>query len=129
MQQRTLALKQAEMRNRHRTTSTGETITHSNGPDETVAEVVAESIVAAMRSEWLPSKWLVRSVGERYFSPRQVALKYSVSYWTARRWIKSIMGDDERMTPKNKGRGKRHYRLRRVPQSLLEKHIDEFING
>jgi hypothetical protein len=52
-----------------------------------------------------------------------------VSRETARRWIMQILGDDVRMTPKNKGCGKRPYHLRRIPQSLLEKHLDQLLNG
>ena len=59
-----------------------------------------------------------------------IAEQYSVSEETARRWIKRILGDDVHMTPrKNKGRGKRPYHLRRIPESLLKKHLDELING
>jgi len=66
---------------------------------------------------------------ERWLSAKEIAAQYSVSYRTALRWIVHILGDDVRMTPKNKGRGKRPYRLRRIPQSLLEKNLDEFLNG
>jgi hypothetical protein len=41
-----------------------------------------------------------------------------------------ILGDDVRRdAPIKKGREKRPYRLRRIPQSLLEKHLDELMNG
>jgi transposase len=66
---------------------------------------------------------------EKWLSPKQIAEQYSVSYETARRWIMRVLRDDVTMTPKNKGRGKRPYRLRRVPRSLLEKHLDELLNG
>jgi predicted ArsR family transcriptional regulator len=66
---------------------------------------------------------------EVWLSPKQIAEQYSVNKETARRWIMRILGDDERITPRKKGRGVRPYRLRRIPQSLLEKHLDEFLNG
>jgi hypothetical protein len=77
-----------------------------------------------------PSDWELRSVGEIYLSPNQVAWKYNVSSSTARRWIRRIMGDEGKMgTELYKKQGKRSYRLRRVPRKLLEKWIDQFING
>jgi predicted ArsR family transcriptional regulator len=68
-------------------------------------------------------------VTEKYLSPKDIAVQFSVSKETARRWIMQILGDDVKLAPTKKGRGKRPYRLRRVAQSLLEKHLDELING
>ena len=106
MGRKTLEIMQPEMRERH-----------SKAP------------VDEKTSAQMPSEWLIRSVGERWLSPRQVSLKYSICYEKARQIIREIMGDDIRMSPREKGRKKRPYHLRRVPQSLLEKHIDEFLNG
>jgi predicted transcriptional regulator len=66
---------------------------------------------------------------EKWLGPKQIALQYNVSYRTALRWIKKLMGDDLRITPLKKGRTKRPYHLRRVPQSLLEQHISNLLNG
>jgi transposase len=66
---------------------------------------------------------------EKWLSPKQIAEQYNVSYETARRWIKRIFGDDVRMTPHYKGGGKRPYRMRRVPESVLEEHLPELLNG
>ena len=66
---------------------------------------------------------------EKLYSPRQIQEICGVSYEKARQIIRSIMGDDVRMTPREKGRKKRPYRLRRVPESLLRKHLAEFFNG
>jgi hypothetical protein len=57
-----------------------------------------------------------------------IAEQYSVDPSTARKWIKRILGDDVHTTRKNKGIGKRPYRLRRIPESVLKKHLDELIN-
>jgi transposase len=65
---------------------------------------------------------------EKWLSPKQIAEQYNVGRATARRWIMRILGDDVR-APKEKGRSKRPYRLRRIPQSLLEKNLDELLNG
>jgi transposase len=65
---------------------------------------------------------------EKWLSPKQIAEQYNVSYETARRWIKRVLGDDVRMSPRYKS-GKRPYRLRRVPESLLEEHLPELLNG
>ncbi len=66
---------------------------------------------------------------EKWLSPKQIAEQYSVDRETARRWIKRILGDDVHTTPKNRTAGKRPYRLRRIPESVLKKHLDELING
>ena len=65
---------------------------------------------------------------EKHYGPKQIAELYSVGRETARRWIMQMLGDDTEMIPKNRGRGKRKYRLRRVPQSVLEREIGNFIN-
>lgn len=65
---------------------------------------------------------------EKHYSPKQIAEMYGVGRETARRWIMQMLGDDVAMLPKNRGRGKRKYRLRRVPQSVLEREIDNYIN-
>jgi hypothetical protein len=65
---------------------------------------------------------------EQWYSPRQIAQSRNVSYDTARRWIMQILGDD--IAPgekKNKGRGKRHWHLRRLPESRLAE-LDQFMN-
>jgi transposase len=67
-------------------------------------------------------------VTEHWLSPKEIAEQYSVSKQTARRWIMRILGDDG-PTPIKKGREKRPRRLRRIAQSLLEKHLDELMNG
>jgi len=64
---------------------------------------------------------------ERWYSPKQIAELFSVSHETARRWIMAILGDDTAMIQKNKGRGKRSYRLRRLPESRLHE-LDQFMN-
>jgi hypothetical protein len=64
---------------------------------------------------------------EKLYSPRQIQEICGVSYGKARQIIRSIMGDDVRMTPRS-GK-KRPYHLRRVPESLLKKHLSEFFNG
>jgi len=67
---------------------------------------------------------------EIWLSAKMIAKKYSVSYQTARRWIMRLNGDETRKQPKKgDGRLSRPYHLRRVPQSLLEEHLDEFLNG
>jgi hypothetical protein len=66
---------------------------------------------------------------DRWVDANYVAAKYSVSYFTARRWIMAILGDDTAMIQKNKGRGKRPKRMRRISLSLLEKEVGRFING
>jgi DNA-binding GntR family transcriptional regulator len=63
---------------------------------------------------------------ERWLGPKQIAEQYSVSRDTARRWIMRLMGDE---VSKKEGRGKRPYRIRRIPQSLLERNLDELMNG
>jgi transposase len=65
---------------------------------------------------------------EKHYSPKEIAEIYSVGRETARRWIMQMLGDDVAMLPKNRGRGKRKYRLRRIPQSVLEREIGNFIN-
>lgn len=66
------------------------------------------------------------SSSEKWLSPKQIAEQYSVSYQTARRWIKRLMS--EPLAPRHKGRGKRPYSLRRIPQSVLEEHLSELMN-
>jgi hypothetical protein len=70
-----------------------------------------------------------KTLTEQWLSPKDIAAQYHVSYRTAVRWIMRILGDDVRMTDETKGRGKRPYRLRRIRQSLLEKNLDQFLNG
>jgi transposase len=60
---------------------------------------------------------------EKWLSPKQIAEQYSVSKWTARRWIMRILGDEK------KGREKRPRKLRRIAQSVLEEHLHELMNG
>ena len=123
MRRETLSIRQAKMRKRYSGAAKQE---NNNSKPDSADDVERGNQITIHQRR---SEQLLNSVGERYFSPEMVALKYSVSYSTARRWIKKIFGDDIRMTPRNRGRGKRPYRLRRVPRSLLEKYIDEFING
>lgn len=65
---------------------------------------------------------------EQWLGPKQIAAQYNVSYDTARRWIMRVMGDDERTRFRDRS-GKRPRKIRRVPRSLLEKNLDELING
>jgi hypothetical protein len=63
------------------------------------------------------------------YSAKRIAALYSVSYETARRWIMKILEDDTAMgVRKNKGRGKRPYRLRRLDESDLPEIDRRFIN-
>jgi hypothetical protein len=65
---------------------------------------------------------------EEWYTPRQIAIARNVSYDTARRWIMAILGDDIAMgVKKNKGRGKRPWHLRRLPESKLAE-LDQFVN-
>ena len=66
---------------------------------------------------------------EKLYSPKEVAEICSVSREKARLMIIEIMGDDQGMKSKNKGRGKRPYHSRRVPESLLQKYRMNFFNG
>lgn len=66
---------------------------------------------------------------EKWISPKQIAEKYNVSYETARTWIKKIMGDAIPTPEKRRERQKRPHRIRRIPESLLEKHLPELLNG
>ncbi len=62
-----------------------------------------------------------------------IAQKYCVSYDTARRWILRLTSDDLSRLDGGRDirrrRGTRPYRMRRIPLSVLEAHIDEFLNG
>jgi hypothetical protein len=64
---------------------------------------------------------------ERSYTAKEIAEAKRVSYATARRWIMEILGDDRAMIPKNKGRGKRPKRMRRLPESKLPE-LEEFMN-
>jgi hypothetical protein len=65
---------------------------------------------------------------ERWYTAEEIAEARHVSYDTARRWIMHILGDDTAMINKNKGRrGKRPWRLRRLPESRLQE-LDQFMN-
>lgn len=64
---------------------------------------------------------------EQWLSPKDIAAQYHVSYQTARRWIKKLMSPTN-LTPKNRGRVKRPYSLRRIPASMLEEHLPELLN-
>lgn len=65
---------------------------------------------------------------EEWYTPRQIAKARNVSYDTARRWIMEILGDDIALgVKKNKGRGKRPWHLRRLPESRLGE-LDQFMN-
>jgi transposase len=61
------------------------------------------------------------------YTARQIAQKCCVSYSAARRWIMELNGDDTAMIQKNKGRGKRPWRLRRLDETRLPE-LQAFIN-
>lgn len=63
---------------------------------------------------------------EKWLSARDIAATYGVSRRTALRWIMRLMEGEERG---QKQREKRPNRLRRVPQSVLEKNLHLFLNG
>lgn len=67
----------------------------------------------------------VQPVVDPWVDAVYVATKYSVSRRTALRWIVTLTQKHLTYTD---GRFKRHSRLRRVPLSLLEEHINEFLN-
>ena len=65
-----------------------------------------------------------------WYSPKQIAERYSVSDDTARRWILALTVEASPLNYKNRNkgrRGKRYYSLRRLPESKL-KELEEFIN-
>ena len=64
---------------------------------------------------------------DRWLSPKQIAAKYSVSYSTARRWIKLLVPHAPQA--KYRPREKRSYHLRRIPESVLDAHLDELLNN
>jgi transposase len=64
----------------------------------------------------------------KHYSAKMIMEMYSVSYGTARNWIMKLNGDDTAMIQKNKGRGKRSWRLRRLDVSRLQE-LDQFVNG
>ena len=72
-------------------------------------------------------------IDDPYVDAFWIAEKYSVSYGTARRWILRLTNDDlarlDGQPDRRRRRGMRPYRMRRVPLSVLEAHIHEFING
>jgi hypothetical protein len=96
----TLTLKQAKMRKRNRKGPAGQKTIPSRNAHQAMATNDTKR-----NSGQIPSEWLIKSVGERSLSPRQIALKYSISREKARLIIIAIMGDDKGMKPKNKGRG------------------------
>ena len=65
---------------------------------------------------------------EKWYKPQQLAEKYNVSKSTARRIMMILTGDDTKMTQRNKGSGKRSYKMRRLPESRLVE-FETFLNG
>lgn len=63
-----------------------------------------------------------------FYTAKRLARRFCVSYGTARRWILQLNGDDISMIQKNKGRGKRPWRLRRLHKSKLTEIEERFIN-
>jgi hypothetical protein len=65
-------------------------------------------------------------VVDPWIDTQYIAAKYSVSRSTAQRWIIRLI---ERHITFKDGRFKRkERRMLRIPLSLLEEHIDEFLN-
>jgi hypothetical protein len=75
----------------------------------------------------------VPPIDDPWVDPNWIARKYSVSYQTGLRWILRLTGDDltraDGQRDNRRKRGTRPYRMRRVPLSVLEAHIDELLNG
>ena len=69
----------------------------------------------------------LQPVTDPWVDAKYIAQKYSVSYDTGWRWIRKLTQKYLTMTDERfKKKGKRL--LRRIPLSLLEEHIDEFLN-
>jgi hypothetical protein len=74
----------------------------------------------------------LQPVIDPWVDAKYIVQKYTVSPSTALRWIIRLMGDElTRLDGKpdhRRRRGTRPYRMRRIPLSVLEAHIDDLLN-